>query len=79
MSENGWVITLDGPAGSGKSTTALGVANVLNTSIMHSQSGSLDIYSQLIQHALPPLDCVYFERIIIDGNDRSVTVKLRLS
>lgn len=30
MSENGWVITLDGPAGSGKSTTALGVANVLN-------------------------------------------------
>ncbi len=30
MSENGWVITLDGPAGSGKSTTALGVAKVLN-------------------------------------------------
>jgi len=30
MSENGWVITLDGPAGSGKSTTAFGVAKVLN-------------------------------------------------
>lgn len=30
MSENGWVITLDGPAGSGKSTTASGVAKVLN-------------------------------------------------
>lgn len=30
MSENGWVITLDGPAGSGKSTTALEVAKVLN-------------------------------------------------
>lgn len=30
MSENGWVITLDGPAGSGKSTTALKVAEVLN-------------------------------------------------
>jgi cytidylate kinase len=62
--ENGWVITLDGPAGSGKSTTARLVADSLN--FVYLDTGALyrAVTVLALSHGVAPDDAASLEALV---------------